>query len=225
MMNLSLDLGNSTISFDRVLAQLDRFGILPQLIEEIITDDSIEEMNIAVPHLLKLEEKYRQVEILPIYRGMNEHQLRAICDRDLRLQQFKLAMWGSKVESYFQARSRELDRVTLSILQVEEGCLAQELFFRIQSGEQSFAEIALDYSQGSHADNGGILGPILWRELNPGLKKTIEQLQPGELSQLFLLDRYYTFFRLDEYIVAQLDEATYQFILDELFLTWLQSQV
>ncbi len=224
-MNLSLDLGNYTISFDRVLAQLDRFGILPQLIQEIVTDDSIEGMNLTDPHLLALEEKYRQVEKSPIYQGMNEYQLRAICDRDLKLQQFKLAMWGSKVESYFQARSRELDRVTLSIFQVKDGCLAQELFFRIQSGEQSFAEIALDYSQGSHADNGGILGPLLWREVNPGIKKTIEQLQPGELSQLFRLDNYYTFFRLDEYIVAQLDKMTYQFILDELFLTWLQSQI
>jgi hypothetical protein len=76
------------------------------------------------------------------------------------LQKFKLARWGDEVESYFDAQCGGLDRVVLSILQVVDGSIAQELFFRIQSGEQSFAEIALDYSQGVHAQNAGILGPL-----------------------------------------------------------------
>jgi hypothetical protein len=224
-MNPSLNIGNSTISFDRVVDGLNRFGLFPQLLQEIVTDDFVAEMNLPDASSVEFNEKYLKIKSLPIFRCMNEHQLQAICDRDLRLQQFKVAQWGDRVDSYFTGQGEGLDRVTLSILQVEDGSLAQELFFRIQSGEQSFTEIVLDYSQGKYAENGGVLGPLLWRELNPGIMKVIEPLKPGELSPLFRLDDHYTLFRLDEREPAQLDDPTRQFILNELFLTWLKSQV
>jgi PPIC-type PPIASE domain len=224
-MNPSLNIGNSTISFDRVVDGLNRFGLFPQLLQEIVTDDFVAEMNLPDLSEVEYNQHYLKISNLPICRGMNEHQLQAICDRDLRLQQFKLAQWGDRVDSYFTGQSDGLDRVTLSILQVEDALLAQELFFRIQSGEQSFAEIAVEYSQGQHADNGGVLGPLLWRELNPNIMKVIEKLKPGQLSPLIKIDNNYTLFRLDEREPAQLDDLTHQFILNELFLTWLRSQV
>jgi hypothetical protein len=70
---------------------------------------------------------------------------------ELRCQQFKVAKWGDEVEAYFQAHRMEFDRVLISIIQVQDAELIQELFFRIESGEQSFAETALDYSVGIHA--------------------------------------------------------------------------
>lgn len=224
-MNPSLNIGNSTISFDRVIDGLNRFGIFPQLLQEIVTDDFVAEMNLPDASAAEFHEHYLKISNLPICRGMNEHQLQAICDRDLQLQQFKVAQWGDRVDSYFTGQGDGLDRVTLSILQVEDALLAQELFFRIQSGEQSFTEIAVEYSQGQHADNGGIFGPLLWRELNPGIMRVIEKLKPGELSPLIKIDNNYTLFRLEEREPAQLDDLTRQFILNELFLTWLRSQV
>jgi parvulin-like peptidyl-prolyl isomerase len=199
LMNLSLNFGDSNISFDRVIEQLNRFKLLPQLIQEIATDDLVAEMAIAC----SIDEE----------------------DRELRLQQFKLAKWGDEVESYFQAHGGGLDRVLLSILQVKDPALAQELFFRIQSGEVSFAETALDYSQGMHAQNGGILGPLLWENLAPGIRQIIEKLEPGELSPLFQLDGFYTFLRLDEREPAELDDLRHQFLLDRLFSNWLESQL
>ncbi len=224
-MNPSLNIGNSTISFDRVVDGLNRFGLFPQLLQEIVTDDFVAEMNLPDLSEVEYNQHYLKISNLPICRGMNEHQLQAICDRDLRLQQFKVAQWGDRVDSYFTGQGEGLDRVTLSILQVEDALLAQELFFRIQSGEQSFTEIAVEYSQGQHADNGGVLGPLLWRELNPSIMKVIEKLKPGQLSPLIKIDNNYTLFRLDEREPAQLDDLTRQFILNELFLTWLRSQV
>jgi parvulin-like peptidyl-prolyl isomerase len=227
---LNLDRAPIAVESESIIDRLQRFELYPQLRHEILTEDLVEEM--AVAWAIDLDypatesaQKYAELEQSPSCRGMNESQLGAIADRELRLQQFKLARWGREVEPYFVAQGGGLDRVILSILQVVDGSLAQELFFRIQSGEQSFAEIALDYSQGIHAQNAGILGPLLLRELTPGIREIVEGLAPGELSILFQVDNYYTFFRLDEREPAQLDERMYQFLLDELFSTWLESQL
>lgn len=229
-MNPLLNLDRAPIDIKSVLDRLQRCELCPQLRHEILTEDLVEEM--AVAWAINLEctstesaQKYAELEQSPSCRGMNENQLGAIADRELRLQKFKLARWASEVEAYFVAQGGELDRVVLSILQVADGCLAQELFFRIQSGEQSFAEIALDYSQGIHAQNAGILGPLLLRELTPKIREIVQGLAPGELSVLLQVDNYYTFLRLDEREPAQLDQRMYQFLLDELFSNWLEFQL
>jgi parvulin-like peptidyl-prolyl isomerase len=156
---------------------------------------------------------------------MSKTQLETICDRALRLQKFKVAKWGAEVEPCFQTYGTGLDRVLISILQVKEATLARELFFRIESGEKSFAETAIDYSQGIHAQNGGVMGPLLLGDLTPGIRKIVEGLAPGELSQLFQVDSYYTFVRLDKREMAVLDDLRYQFLLDRLFENWLKSQL
>jgi parvulin-like peptidyl-prolyl isomerase len=227
--SLSLDFGNSTFSADRAIDQLHRFGLLPQLLQEIAIDDLVTKAATAT-HIdldassIEFAQKYTELEKIPLFQGMIQSQLEAICDRELRLQKFKLAKWGDKVGSYFTAHGNRLDRVLVSIFQVKDLALAQEFFFRIESGEQSFAEIALDYSQGIHAQNGGRLGPLLWVDLAPELRKIVEKLEIGALSPLFQLDGYYTLLRLDEREPALLDQLRYQFLLDQLFSNWLEAK-
>ncbi len=237
-MNISLDFGDSNSSVDLVIENLNRFGLFPELIQEIFTDDLVEEMAIDWSNgkpfetainldatAIEFARKYAEIKNSPICQGMNQRQLEAICDRQLRLQKFKVARWGAEVESYFRTHGAELDRVLLSILQVEDADLAQELFFRIESGEQSFAEIAIDYCQGVHAQNGGILGPVLWGDLDPKIIKVLERLEIGELSPLLQLDDCYTFLRIDELAPASLDDRNYQLLLDRLFTDWLNTQI
>lgn len=229
LVNFLLDFGNSIISADRVIQQLSRFRLLPQLLQEIAIDDLVTEMATAWSIDLdatstEFDRKYAEIEGLPLCQGMNDSQLVAICDRELRLQKFKVARWGDKVEAYFKAHGNRLDRVLVSIFQAKDAAHAQEFLFRIESGEQSFAEIALDYSEGIHAQNGGILGPLLWVDLAPQLRKIVEKLEIGGLSPLFQLDGYATAIRLEEREPASLDELRYQFLLDRLFSNWLESQ-
>lgn len=205
-MDISLDFGDSNISIDRVIAQLDRFKLFPQLIREIIADDLIAEMAVAGGIELGAAAEDRQ-------------------QRELRCQQFKVAKWGDQVEAYFQAHRVEFDRVLISIIQVQDSELIQELFFRIESGEQSFAETALDYSAGIHAQNGGIWGPLLWRDLTPEIRQVVAKLAVGELSSPFQFDGCDTLIRLDRQEAASLDDTRYNFILDRLFSTWLSPQL
>jgi len=46
------------------------------------------------------------------------------------------------------------------VIRTKDPGVAQELYFRIQAGEQSFAEVAREYSQGPEAYTCGLLGPV-----------------------------------------------------------------
>ncbi len=229
-MNLALQIGDSQIPVDRVLQQLHEAQLLPQLLREILIDETID--RVAEEYQIDLtpsEEEFDRLSvqvaaILP-FQGMSPDRLEAITIRTLKLYKFKQAGWGHKVSSYFETVRDRLDRVSYSLLLVEDGAIAQELFFRIQSAENSFAELAVTYSQHETAQRGGLIGPMLLSEVNPAIAAILSKLQPGELSTLFQLDRFYGFIRLNDSIEPILDENMHQSLLDELFENWIQTQI
>lgn len=229
-MNLALQIGDNRISGDRVLQQLHEAQLLPQLLREMVIDELIDrvatENNIDLtPNQAEFDRLYEQVTEISPFQGMNTEQLATITSRTLKLHKFKQVGWGHKISSYYPTVQDQLYRVSYSIFQAEDGLLAQEVFFRIQSGEQSFAQLAIEYSIDPSAPRGGNVGPCLTREIPPAIAKVIAQLSPGELSPLFQLDRNYGFIRLNELIKPQLDESTHQALIDELFENWIQAQI
>jgi parvulin-like peptidyl-prolyl isomerase len=229
-MELCLDISDTQILSDLPIERLQSWELFPELMRKIAIDDLIEEVacveSIDIEYTSEEFDKLlTEIQKLPAFEGMNSSQLTAITERELKLQKFKQGKWGSEVKDYFKTQQVGLDSITVSILQVAEAAHAQELFFRIESGEVSFAEIAIDYSQGKYAENGGILGPLLLRELAPAIGQIISQLKPGQLSTLFQIDNYYTIFRLDELSPAQLDERMERFLIDELFTNWIEAEL
>jgi parvulin-like peptidyl-prolyl isomerase len=229
-MNKVLQIGDVQIACSQVLAHLQGSPLLPQLLQEIATEELID--RIAAQFQLDLtatpaefEQLSTQIAGIITFQGMNTTQIAAITTRTIKLQKFKQAGWNRRVGEYFQSVQPQLHRVTYSILLVEDGLLAQELFFRIQSGEQSFAELATEYSQDETASQGGLIGPILTKDVAPEIIQVLSQLTPGGLSPLFQLGHHYGFIRLDRIISPQLDEHLAQLLLDELFDNWLQTQL
>jgi parvulin-like peptidyl-prolyl isomerase len=229
-MNLALQIGNSQIPCDRVLQQLYDAQLLPQLLREIVIDELIDRVAgdyqiDLTPTPEEFERLSAQVAEITPFQGMNKDQIEAITLRTLKLHKFKQAGWGQKVSGYYQSVQHQLYRVSYSILQIEDGLIAQEVFFRIQSGEQSFAELAVQYSLDPSAKKGGLVGPMLSRDLPPAIAQVLQQLSPGQLSPLFQIERNYGFIRLNELTPPQLDESMHQVLLDELFESWIQAQI
>jgi parvulin-like peptidyl-prolyl isomerase len=226
-MSLVLEVGKYQISTDRVIQQLKEIKLLPQIMEEMTIDELVDctarSMSIDLNYTRsEFEELSTELTQLHCCQRMNSEQLTGIIDRRLRLQKFKQAKWGDEIEDYFNSQRSGLDRVVLSILQVSDALLAQELLFRIQAGEQSFTEIVLDYSEGDLAENGGAMEPMLVRDLPPGISEIIYGLKEGEISALFQIDLLYTYFRLDRLLPAILDDRMEIFLLDELFNQWVK---
>lgn len=151
--------------------------------------------------------------------------LAPILDHQTKLQQFKQENWGNKVGSYYLTRKVQLDRVVCSIIQVADGTIAQELYFRICSEPKIFSKLALNYSQGAESFDGGKVGPIPISRLHPTISTQLLLLKPGEISPLFTIDNFYIFVRLEQVVPAQFDDELRQVLLDELFEQWLQSKI
>jgi parvulin-like peptidyl-prolyl isomerase len=103
--------------------------------------------------------------------------------------------------------------------------VAQELFFRIQAGEQSFSECAREYSQGQEAQTGGLIGPAPISQAHPVIAQKLATSQPGVLLPPMKLENWVVILRLEKLIPAQLDDAMRAMLLNHLFEQWLAEQL
>jgi parvulin-like peptidyl-prolyl isomerase len=229
-----LQIGAQTITSADIVPLLTQYQLLPQLIREVLIDQAIgpvvlpedeaaaacaaffEQQQIADP---EMRQQWLQ------QTGLSELQLTNLATRTARLQHFKEERWGTVIESDFLTNKTQLDQVAYSLLRTSQPEIAQELYFRISSDEQDFAELAQEYSEGPEAKTGGKIGPVPLLQSHPAL---IERLRQGKVGQIFppiQIDQWYVLLRLDQRVSAQLDEPTRQQLLEHRFEAWLKQQM
>ena len=223
-MSTAIQFGARQLTIDTISLHLTRSSFLPQVLREIVVDEVLADCQIEIDRT-ELETTCDRLAQAPMYQGFERSQLIPIADRILKLEKIKQAGWGNKVHSYFLQRKGDLDGVVYSIMQVYEPEIAQELFFRVKSGEYSFAELAFHYSQNDRARDGGKTCPLSVKDLDSELIKHIRILEIGQVSPIFTFNNLYTFIRLEYFIPAQFDEKTSAFLIDELFNQWIQKKI
>jgi parvulin-like peptidyl-prolyl isomerase len=129
------------------------------------------------------------------------------------------------LESHFLKRKGQLDQVVYSLIRTKNKGIAEELYFRLEEQEQTFAELACEYSQGSEAQAGGIIGPVELGSIHPSLAQLLSISQPGQLWRPMPLGEWLLIVRLEKLIPVQLDELMRQRLLRELFEAWLQERL
>lgn len=222
------------VSEDKITPLLKQYGILPQLVREIIIDCAISSIELSQEEVFTIYKQFYQEQQLnsdgDLQAWLSARQItRSLLDytvtRGAKLEKFKRANWLSQLESYFMQRKAKLDRVVYSLIRVNDIGIAQELYFRIAEGEQTFQELASEYSQGTEASTGGLLGPMELATPHPALANLLATSQPGQLLPPTRLAEWFMIVRLEKLIPAKLDEPTQQRLLNELFENWLQNQV
>ncbi|MEC4984758.1 MAG: peptidylprolyl isomerase [Oscillatoria sp. PMC 1068.18] len=225
--------GDKVINAHEVVPLLADYQLLPQLIKEIVIDQAIAEVECIPQEIQSVYQQFFQQnqlspENLPAWLKQNKiskEQLENKLLRKLKLEKFKRLTWSNKIESYFLKRKGQLDRVVYSLIRTQNPGIAQELYFRIAEGEKSFPELAQQYSEGSEAQTGGLIGPV---EINTPHVKIAQMLNSGKPGQLWPPTRvgeWLVIVRLEKLLPAQLDEAMRQKLLNELFEGWLSEQV
>jgi parvulin-like peptidyl-prolyl isomerase len=207
------------LTAENICEHLSTSPLLPQLLRQFTIDRILSEWQPALSPTQVNAELDRNSDL------SIESSADITVDRDAKLQQFKQEVWGNKLGSYYLTRKSQLDRVVCSIIQVEDGTVAQELYFRICSEPKIFSKLALNYSQGAEAFDGGKIGPIPISRMHPTISTQLQLIKPGQISPLFTIDNFYVFVRLEQVIPAQFDHELRQLLLDELFEQWLKSKV
>lgn len=232
-MNAVLEIGDHPIPIEEIIPLLTSYQMLPQLMREIIIDRAIASITctskeVEISYHQFWEQNQLNCEVAQ-QAWMQRYQISceqsiAIATRPLKIEKFKQANWGRKLESYFLERKGQLDKAVYSLLIVKDVDLANELYFRIQAGEQSFGELAQTYSLGQEALTLGINGPVMLGNLHPGLAQVLAMSQPGQLWSPMKFGEWIAIVRLEKLIPAQLDESMRQQLLNELFESWIQEQ-
>lgn len=229
-----LQFGNHRISNAEVFPMLAGYQMLPQLCRFLIIDQAIAPYSLTTEEKTSAIEQFYQKNQLATSEArtktlkhycMSEAQLEALATRELRIEKFKIATWGNKLEQYFLQYKSQLDKVIYSLIRTPDAEVAQELYFRIKAGEQTFAECAREYSQGQEAQTGGMLGPVPIGQPHPEIAQKLAISQPGQLWPPMRLDNWVVIVKLEKLIPAQLDDAMRSTLLNHLFETWLSEEM
>ncbi len=239
-MTVVLKVGNREIEAERLLQVLAGYQMLPQLLRELVLDEAIAQWEQSLGQAVMTEEEaaasreqfFAQQRIdsqEALQRWMAQHgisleQLGPLATRSLRVEKFKEATWGPKLESYFLGRKGQLDKVIYSLIRTQDMGIGQEIYFRVLEEEQSFAELARTYSQGPEAQTDGLIGPVELSVPHPTLAQMLSVSQPGQLWPPTRIGEWMVVVRLERFIPAQMDESMRRRLLNELFTAWIDEQ-
>jgi parvulin-like peptidyl-prolyl isomerase len=230
-MPTTLQIDNRTIAAEELVPLLAHYQIIPQVICESIIDRAIaaiectpEEIATACAEFCQQRQLTSDTEIQAwlLQYGLDQTQLERLATRRLRIDKFKQQTWGCKLESYFLKRKDDLDQIIYSIIQVKTRDIANELFFRIQEGEQSFADLARLYSQNL---TDGLVGPIEFGKLPAGLREYLHTRPVGQVQPPVTFGDSQIIVRVERVIPAVLDATMRQGLLHEQFAAWFDAQV
>jgi parvulin-like peptidyl-prolyl isomerase len=222
-----------TVFPQELLSRVATYEMMPQFLIHSILDRAIQVIDCTPKETIRAcQQLYQQWSLATdaqqqewrSYYGLSSAEFEQLATRSLRVEKFKQQSWGHQIESYFLQRKQGLDRAIYSLLRTQEQDLAQELFFRVFEGEQSFAQLAQQYSQGTEAETGGLIGPVELGTLNPGLAELL-YTSPIGATQPFKLGEWCMIVRLEKFIPAQLNDEMRDRLLQEKFDAWLQGQV
>jgi parvulin-like peptidyl-prolyl isomerase len=233
-MTINFQLGQQTITAEVIINLLAKYQLLPQILRELIIDQSIAAIECTPEEVAygcqmfceynQITEESTKLAWLQKY-GMSHEQLDMLTARKLKIEKFKQATWGGKLEAYFLWQKPQLDKIIYSLLRTQDIEVAQELYFRIQAKEQTFSELARKYSDGPEAQTDGLIGPVELKALHPALVQILSISKPGQLWSPVRLGDWFVIVRLEKNIPAQLDENMRQRLLNEVFEIWLSEQI
>jgi parvulin-like peptidyl-prolyl isomerase len=233
-MTVEFQIANQTLSTDQLLPRLAGYQMLPKLVQEVLIDQAIAPITCTDDETVAAHQKfYEQNQIVEDEArqkwkarfGMTDDQLQERATRELRIEKFKQDTWGNKLESYFLQRKNSLDKVIYSLIRTQDAGIARELYFRILEGEQTFAELAREYSKGVEAQTDGLIGPVELSVPHPVLAQLLLSSKPGEIMPPTQVGEWIVLVRLERFIPAQMDDAMRKRLLDECFQTWLSEQL
>jgi parvulin-like peptidyl-prolyl isomerase len=157
-------------------------------------------------------------------QGISADDLRWQVELPLRIQSHCKEHFRHKAEARFLERKTQLDRVVYSLLRVQDGFLARELYLRIAAHEANFADLAGHYAEGPEKGTKGIVGPVPLTQAHPVLAEKLRTSSPGELLEPFRISDWWLVVRLESYTPASFDDAMAAHMANELFEQWVNEE-
>jgi len=233
-MTETLKFSDCEISSSELIRFLTELDLLPSLIKRHIERSSsasfrpTQSQQISFQQAFLQREKISSPQSLQAWLDSNditEPQLSKQLFHALQLKQFKDHKFSSQVETTFLDNKSLLDKVMYSMIRSSERAKVNELHLRIKEEEDTFADLATEYSEGVENQFNGLVGPIELGRINSSLAERLRISRPGQLWDPFELEGWWILLRLEKSIPARLDQPMKQRITDDLYNAWMRQQV
>ena len=118
---------------------------------------------------------------------------------------FKLFSEEVIYDSYIKQRNK-YEVATYYLLRFKDKSIALDCYFRIQCKEQTISEIYDNYSIKVDSQSGPKVGPLLISKAHPDLGNKLRNMNPGELSEPFVINNIWLITELKEKSLMKFDD-------------------
>ena len=229
-----LHLVDDTVAPEELVQLLDDLQLIPLVIRRSIERTCCkdikptEEKQIEFQRQFMSNEKISNVKSLDKWlkkKDMTEFQLSINLLRALQLEMFKEERFSPLVEQVFLERKSQIDMVMYSMIRTKERAKANELHLRIEEEEDTFADLASEFSEGMEKDYNGLIGPIELGRINPAIAERLRISNRGQLWPPFSEEGWWVLLRLEKMLPAKLDLSTRKRIINDLYEEWIHNEV
>jgi parvulin-like peptidyl-prolyl isomerase len=145
-----------------------------------------------------------------------------IITQDLSYNKLAQHLFGDRVEQMFAQNLLDYSGAIIYEVILEDRNLAMEIFYSLQEGDLSSADVAHQYiSVPELRRRGGYIGTVSRRQLRPEISAAVFAATPPQLIEPIVTAVGVHLIQVEEIIQPQLDERLHQQILTEMFDRWL----
>ncbi len=213
---------------------LARHGLLLPLLRQSVIAEAVAGVQLSEEESMKGRQAWgaanRLASTEAVLQHLHSHALEESdalwqAELPLRISRHCSEHFAHRAEQRFLARKNQLDQVIYSLLRVEDGALARELYLRIAEGEADFAELAATYSQGAERSTRGVVGPVPLLQAHPSLAELLRTSRPGQLRPPLRIEQWWLVVRLESLRSASFDDEMRDRMSRELFDEWVEEEV
>ena len=225
------------ISNRELIYEVKISGKMPELIDGILRRKIVEEqVKIAgiepnIGELQQAADRFRLINQLEsaeatnqwlVERCLSVDDFEYIITQNLRSTKLAEYLFGNQVEKIFHQNFLDYGGAIIYEIILEDRDLAMEIFYALQEGDLSFADVAHQYIPDAELRRrGGYIGTVKRKELLPEVSAAVFAAKPPQLIAPIITAVGVHLIQVEEIITPQLSERLHQQILDELFERWL----
>jgi parvulin-like peptidyl-prolyl isomerase len=135
-------------------------------------------------------------------------------------------LFSEQVAPYFHQNILNYAAATIYEVVVNDRNLAIELFYAIQEGDMSFADVAKRYGQDAETQRkGGYLGSVPRQKMLPEVSAAVFAAKPPQIIEPILSAKGVYLIWVEEIVNPTLDDSLREQIRWQLFQDWLQQKI
>ncbi len=232
---------NYKISSKDLVNEIKMAGRIPELIQGILRRKIIREearkvgIEPTTQELQVAADKFRTLNRLETaeatWKWLQAHMLSVddfekLVAHNLLSEKLAQHLFGNQVEHFFHQNLLEYSGASIYEVILEDQELAMEIFYSLQEGDLSFADVAYQYIPDPELKRrGGYIGTVSRKQLRPEISAAVFAAKAPQLIKPIVTAVGVHLIQVEEIVQPQLNEDLRQRIMVDMFQQWLEQQV